>query len=784
MGKAVVRDEYLAAPVEGHDPTWWWLDARNGWKAATELLDKVERVGDALSLKIAAGSGRSLTEESGSFGGLKLPANVAIGPDGSVYLLDVQGVQLKRFDPCDCRFDVVPCIAGSGTGARQLFNPNGIGIMGGNLYICDTGNQQVKVFSLYGFTLRDILRPPRSSPLYQTWQPYAVAFDARGCVYVSDQANGMIHRFVPSGRMLEPSWEGLASPTYLAMNCDGFLHVLITGDDGNPNVAVLDKEGAKVEATGPQRPDEVAKHFPAVPFPVDAQGNIYLGALCVEEAPNETQTCPVDCKPRRDKGAHIQPVRGVFDKRGNPLSGPPASTEPVYEPEGYYYSLPLDSKIYQCQWHRIVLHGEIPAGTRLRVWTYTAEVEQTSDTIDALTAGAWATGQVATSLVGGAWDCLVRSGEGRYLWLKVQLRGDGTATSKAPSRITPKITSMRVEYPRISLSRYLPAVFLSEPTSADFTDRFLSLFDTTLRSIEAILDTQDRFFDPDSSPAREESVERDFLSWLASWIGVSLDRSMTVERRRQWVKSAARLYELRGTREGLRRLLMMYLGMDPGLTARRPATVIYGDDGNESNGENECSCACGSRPRRKPATCRPKPLNCAPPPAPRAWEQPPLILEHFQLRRWLFAGTGKLGDQSVLWGKSIVNRSQLDENAQVERSQLITTQDPVRDPFHVYAHKFTIFLPAWVERDARYRHGLEKLLEAETPAHTLADVRYVKPLFRIGVQSTIGLDAVVGCYPGATTLGDAPLGQASVLSSQRPKDGGMMMQIGKSTRIG
>lgn len=768
MGKPVVRDEYLPAPMAGHDPSWWWLDARAGWRDA--LLDKVEKVGEALALGPAVGSGRSMTEETGSFGGLALPANVAVGPDGAIYLLDAQGVQLKRFDPCRCRFEVVPCIAGRGTGARQLLDPHGIGIMGGNLYICDSGNRQVKVFSLYGFALRTILTPPKSSPLYKTWRPYGVAFDSRGCVYVSDQVNGMIHRFAPSGLMLEPSWEGVAAPTYLAMSCDGLLYVLATGDDGNPGVVVLNGEGVIVPSRNAQRPGEAARYFPALLFPVDAHGNIYLQALCAEDVPDETKACPPAGKARHDRGAKEQPARGVFDSRGNPVCYPPALVEPAYNLEGYYYSVPLDSEIYRCQWHRVVLYGEIPAGTRLRVWTYTAETEQTSDTIQGLPATAWATGQVATSLGDGSWDCLVRSDRGRYLWLKVQLRGDGSAT--------PRIMGMRVEYPRISLSRYLPAVFMAEPTSADFTDRFLSLFDTTLRSIEGTVDTQARFFDPDSAPSLEEGAERDFLSWLASWIGVTLDRHMPVERRRQLVRSAARLYQIRGTREGLRRQLMLYLGLvsAPGDDGR--AVVGSNSDAGEAN-----SRSCGARSRRELVTCRPKPLNCAPPPTLPAWEPPPLILEHFQLRRWLFSGASKLGDQSVLWGKSIANRSQLDVNTQVDYSQLITTQDPVRDPFHVYAHKFTVFVPAWVEKDARYRHGLERLLEAESPAHTLADVRYVQPRFRIGVQSTIGFDSVVGCYPRNTTLGDTPLGQASVLSSRRPDTGGTAMQIGKSTRI-
>ena len=76
----------------------------------------------------------------------------------------------------------------------------------------------------------------------------------------------------------------------------------------------------------------------------------------------------------------------------------------------------------------------------------------------------------------GEWDGLIRSPPGRYLWLRSQLPGNG--------RSTPRIDEARVEFPRISLRRYLPAVFGAEPTSADFTDRLLAIFDRSLRDIE------------------------------------------------------------------------------------------------------------------------------------------------------------------------------------------------------------------------------------------------------------------------------------------------------------
>ena len=177
-----------------------------------------------------------------------------------------------------------------------------------------------------------------------------------------------------------------------------------------------------------------------------------------------------------------------------------------------YYSTALDSELYRCQWHRIILRGDIPTGARVVVSTYAAEALLTDEQVQDL-GDAWETNQTASDMQKTAWDCLVRSGGGRYLWLKLELRGNGN--------VTPRLDSVEIEFPRISLRRYLPAVFGEEPVSADFTDRFLGLFDTTLRSIETTLDQQARYFDPLSTPAeRDPKTGVDFLSWLASWIGL------------------------------------------------------------------------------------------------------------------------------------------------------------------------------------------------------------------------------------------------------------------------
>ncbi len=241
------------------------------------------------------------------------------------------------------------------------------------------------------------------------------------------------------------------------------------------------------------------------------------------------------------------------------------------------------------------------------------------------------------------------------------------------------------EFPRVSLRRFLPGVYGMDPTSADFTDRFTSLFDTSLRSIENRIDTLSELFDPRSAPVQRlglPATSPDFLSWLASWIGVPLPRQWPEAVRRAMLQAASRLFTVRGTRTGLRELLLTFLGF--------------------RNRQCEDSCP-GTR-------CEPLPLNCAPAPLPCAPSDPPLILEHYRLRRWLFVGAGKLGDDSVLWGRRIVNRSQLSGstrsgNARLgplscppdgqPATRLYSVPDPLRDPF----------LSTRTSSPYSYRHG-------------------------------------------------------------------------------
>jgi phage tail-like protein len=733
-------------PTPPFEPTSLLLNARVGWRVEEGNWSGVESDAEGmLQLTPDPASARDFTEPGGSFGGLVPPRHVAIGPDGTVYLLDRAHHLLKRFDPCRCEFVAVPCIGGEGGDARQWRGPRGIAIGCGKLYVCDTGleeatpphgcvdeaaalaklareNHRVSVFSLNGLALHGHLKPRGVS----AWRPTAVALDENGQAYVTDALNGMVHVFSPMLRFVR-SIPGFVNPGAIAIDCRGFRYVLCAVLPHQRMVRVVDANGQ--EQPVPRRVDEMAQWFMPLPFGVDAQGRLDLHALCVGNHAAESL---------------------VFDASGEPVLPEPAAPVTQYVKQGTVLIGPLDSKTQACIWHRVLLQGQLPQGSGAEVDTFSAEEIIPSDQLADF--ARWETGQIAHSFEAGHWDCLTRSGPGRYLWLRLALHGNGTST--------PRIASIELEFPRIGSRRYLPAVFSAEASSADFTDRFLALFDTTLRGIERTVDTSPSLFDPLSAPAeRVNSAPIDFLGWLASWVGLGFDRSWSEARRRAFLKRAGYWLDRRGTLRGLRDALTLLLGLDRG-----------------------AACVCPDEPVTR---CASRPANCAPKPAPVSrWQVPPLVLEHFRVRRWLFLGHGRLGERAVLWGQRIINRSQLDMNAQADVTQLVARPDPLRDPFHSHAHQFTVFVPSCVRDNDAQRKALENLLAADSPAHTCYYIEYVEPRFRIGVQSTLGFDAVVAAPPPVVALGDRPLGHGVLGEPPRERDGGRKLELGTRSRVG
>jgi phage tail-like protein len=91
-----------------------------------------------------------------------------------------------------------------------------------------------------------------------------------------------------------------------------------------------------------------------------------------------------------------------------------------------------------------------------------------------------------------------------------------------------------------SYLKWLPALYQRD----ELMGRFLMLFESFWRPIEQRIAHIDLYLDPRTAP-------KEFLPWLASWLGLVLDDQLDEAQRRTLIRAAASLYRQRGTRQGL-----------------------------------------------------------------------------------------------------------------------------------------------------------------------------------------------------------------------------------------
>lgn len=135
---------------------------------------------------------------------------------------------------------------------------------------------------------------------------------------------------------------------------------------------------------------------------------------------------------------------------------------------------------------------------------------------------------------------------GRYLWVQLELRGT--------SRKTPRIRSLRAEYPSHDLMRRLPRVYSRELAEADFLRRYLAMPEGLLRDLDLRASYRQLLLDPHATPA-------ELLPWLAGFMGLVLDHRWPEAAKRELVSECIWLFRYRGTVMGLRRFVEIYLGV-------------------------------------------------------------------------------------------------------------------------------------------------------------------------------------------------------------------------------
>ncbi|MCC7360152.1 MAG: hypothetical protein IT317_11775 [Anaerolineales bacterium] len=98
--------------------------------------------------------------------------------------------------------------------------------------------------------------------------------------------------------------------------------------------------------------------------------------------------------------------------------------------------------------------------------------------------------------------------------------------------------------------QHMPRVYQEQD---ELMGRFLMLFESFWKPIEAQIDQLPYYFDPEFTPGA-------LLPWLATWVDLTLDERWPEEKRRRLLSAAVALYRMRGTRRGLQEYLEIYTG--------------------------------------------------------------------------------------------------------------------------------------------------------------------------------------------------------------------------------
>jgi phage tail-like protein len=247
---------------------------------------------------------------------------------------------------------------------------------------------------------------------------------------------------------------------------------------------------------------------------------------------------------------------------------------------------------------------------------------------------------------------------------------------------TPTLRQIRIDYGRDTYLQYLPSIYRADPTSADLLDRLLSLAETALGDLRGEIIDLTRLFDPAAAGYRGYPS---WFAWLSGWLAWQLDQNWTEEQARAFLAEAFRLYSMRGTVEGLRRYLKIYGGVNAFISEPALTTTV-----------------------------------------------------------WALGANSTLGFTTMLAPGSAAG-SILDSTAILDAANLTDSTDPFgSDLFDDIANRFCVEINAGELTQPGALAAVRAVLDREKPAHTVYELCIVPPRMRVGAQSRIGIDTVIG----------------------------------------
>ena len=165
-------------------------------------------------------------------GQLQDPRGVAVTTDGNLYVTHMKGVDLLKFDG--------ECVRRIGQGT--LCTPWDVTVHNGEVFVADSGNNRVAVFSQDRKLIRTIGSKGTGRGQFST--PTGVAISPDGELYVSECGNSRVQVLTLQGEYIREFGKGQLSSQHKLL-FSGDKHVLVA-DVCNNRVAVFNLDGALV----------------------------------------------------------------------------------------------------------------------------------------------------------------------------------------------------------------------------------------------------------------------------------------------------------------------------------------------------------------------------------------------------------------------------------------------------------------------------------------------------------------------------------------------------------
>jgi phage tail-like protein len=535
---------------------YWFLDQIAGWRTASmQGLELTAPDGD-LILDPLPGAAALLLDAGVQNSEFTCPSAISSDGCGHLFVVDAAMNLVKRIDLRSGSIETLPNMGGEGSAPRELREPRGVAVLrSGGVVVSDSGNHHIKIFSAAVYALlqdwgaNDTSSQPGPGDDKKTFRwPWDVRVDSCNTVYIADRGNRRIQKISADGTWLDGiDGEAFVSPTRMAVGPEDGIAVV----DAGSNQVVVILPGIRRFITDVDKPRSVT---------FGPNGKIYVG-----DAEGLIHVFVPDTKTEngyRNAGAGVTGFSGeIVDLAWDPMYGLVAivaeaingrrqqrlwKIDPVGAPAqtGTFITKTLDSKIPACQWHRVLLNAQVPNGTSIQIESFTSEDRQPDSKVIDSQFNGW---RLCVLAGDNNPDCLIQSGPGRYLWLRLTFNSNGLAS--------PELHSLKAFYPRASYLQYLPAVYQEDEDSRSFLERFLSIFQSEFDEFDRRIDRLWQLFNPGSTPEKD-------LGWLAGWLALVVNPDWKPAKLRSMIKNAFQTYLQRGTLAGLEQAIRDYVRVE------------------------------------------------------------------------------------------------------------------------------------------------------------------------------------------------------------------------------